>query len=95
MSDTSDLRTREDYQAIADDMNFPSNAHINGKFTKAKSGKTFETVNPATGKVLAVSPKGTHAGSLTGRCVSRALRSARFKRFARSRQRFYYTVVLR
>ncbi|MEE9602689.1 MAG: aldehyde dehydrogenase family protein, partial [Thermoguttaceae bacterium] len=49
----SDLLTREEYQAIADDMIFPENAHINGKFTSAKSGKTFETVNPATGKVIA------------------------------------------
>ncbi len=49
----SDLLTREEYQAIADEMIFPENAHINGKFTSAKSGKTFKTVNPATGKVLA------------------------------------------
>ena len=52
MSNTSDLLTREEYQAIADKMSFPSNAHINGKFTAAKSGETFETVNPATGEVM-------------------------------------------
>ena len=49
----TDLQSREDYQAIADEMVFPSNAHINGKFTSAKSGETFETVNPATGQLLA------------------------------------------
>jgi gamma-glutamyl-gamma-aminobutyraldehyde dehydrogenase len=49
----SDLLTREEYQSIADDMNFPEHAYINGKFTSAKSGKTFETVDPATGKTLA------------------------------------------
>ena len=49
----SDLLTREEYQSIADDMNFPEHAHINGKFTAARSGKTFETVDPATGKTLA------------------------------------------
>jgi gamma-glutamyl-gamma-aminobutyraldehyde dehydrogenase len=48
----SDLLSCEDYQAIADEMDFPSNAHINGKFTAAKSGETFESINPATGKVL-------------------------------------------
>jgi hypothetical protein len=49
----------------------------------------------STGSVLSVSPKGAHSRSLTGRCVARALRSARFKPFARSRQSFYYTVILR
>jgi gamma-glutamyl-gamma-aminobutyraldehyde dehydrogenase len=49
----SDLLTREEYQAIADSMSFPTNAHINGKFTAAKSGETYETINPATGEVLA------------------------------------------
>jgi len=48
----SDLLTRDEYQAIADSMTFPSNAYINGKFTSAKSGETYETINPATGKVL-------------------------------------------
>ncbi|WP_372807373.1 aldehyde dehydrogenase [Pontiella sp.] len=49
----SDLLTQEEYQAIADSMSFPANAYINGKYMAAKSGKTFETVNPATGAVLA------------------------------------------
>lgn len=48
----SDLLTRDEYQAIASDLNLPSNAYINGKFTAAKSGKTFETINPATGAVI-------------------------------------------
>ena len=52
-------------------------------------------VTGGTGRVASVSPKGTHASSLTGRCVARALRSAKFKPFARSRQSFYYTVILR
>lgn len=45
----SDLLTREEYEAIAKETPFPSNAWINGKYTGAKSGETFETVNPATG----------------------------------------------
>jgi len=52
-------------------------------------------VTGATGQVASVSPKGTHAASLTGRCVARALRSARFSPIARSHQSFYYTVILR
>jgi len=49
----SDLLTCEEYQSIADQMDYPENAHINGKYTAAKSGKTFKSVNPATGEVVA------------------------------------------
>lgn len=49
----SDLLTREEYEAIAAGMSFPTNAHINGKFIPAKSGEVEETINPATGEVLA------------------------------------------
>lgn len=49
----SDLLTREEYEAIAKETPFPSNAWINGKYTGARSGKTFESVNPATGEKLA------------------------------------------
>ena len=48
----SDLLSRQEYQAHADEMNFPGNAYINGKFTAARSGETFATINPATGKEL-------------------------------------------
>jgi len=48
-----DLLSQDEYQAIADKMVFPANAHINGKFTSAKSGETYATINPATGKKLA------------------------------------------
>ena len=46
----SDLLTHEEYSAIANSLNFPTNAFINGQFQSSKSGKTFETINPATGK---------------------------------------------
>ena len=49
----SDLLTHEEYSAIANSLNFPTNAFINGQFQSSKSGKTFETINPATGKVIA------------------------------------------
>ena len=49
----SDVLTRDEYAGIAAETPFPSNAWINGKYTAARSGETFETVNPATGEVLA------------------------------------------
>jgi gamma-glutamyl-gamma-aminobutyraldehyde dehydrogenase len=49
----NDLLTAAEYAAIAKMMSFPENAFINGSFRPATSGKTFETVNPATGEVLA------------------------------------------
>lgn len=48
----ADLLTRDEYQAIATDARLPSQAYINGKYVGARSGATFETVNPATGQVL-------------------------------------------
>ncbi|MDP6805917.1 MAG: aldehyde dehydrogenase [Rhodospirillales bacterium] len=48
-----DLLTRDEYGAIARELSLPVNAFIHGRFTPAHGGGTFETVNPATGKVLA------------------------------------------
>ena len=50
---STELRTREEYAAIAASMPIASNAFIDGKFCAARSGATFETRNPATGEVLA------------------------------------------
>lgn len=49
----SDLLTTEDYKAIAAGLQVPTGAFIDGTFRPAFSGRTFETVNPATGEVLA------------------------------------------
>lgn len=49
----SDLLTTEEYKAIAAGLTFPTQAFIDGHFRPALSGKTFDTVNPATGQVLA------------------------------------------
>ncbi|WP_265516867.1 aldehyde dehydrogenase [Nitratireductor luteus] len=49
----SELLTREEYEAIAANLTLPVNAFIDGSFRPAKSGKTFEAVNPATGVKLA------------------------------------------
>lgn len=47
------LLTTEEYKAIAAGLTFPTTAFIDGHFRPAISGKTFETLNPATGAVLA------------------------------------------
>jgi 4-(gamma-glutamylamino)butanal dehydrogenase len=49
----SEVLPREDYDAIASKLTFPTHAFINGSFRPAKSGRTFVTDNPATGAKLA------------------------------------------
>lgn len=49
----SELLTTEEYKAIAAGLTFPTQAFIDGTFRPAKSGATFDTIDPATGKVLA------------------------------------------
>ncbi|MBF9030276.1 aldehyde dehydrogenase family protein [Rhodobacterales bacterium HKCCE3408] len=49
----SELLTTDEYKAIAAKLDLPDQAFIDGSFRPAKSGKTFDTVNPATGKMLA------------------------------------------
>lgn len=49
----SDLLTTEEYKAIAKGLSLPTQAFIDGSFRPAKSGQTFETLNPATGEGLA------------------------------------------
>lgn len=48
----ADLLTLDEYQSIARNLTLPQNAFINGAFRPAKSSKTFETHNPATGVKL-------------------------------------------
>lgn len=47
------LLTLQEYKAIAADLHLPVNAFIDGAFRPAMSGRTFRSVNPATGEVLA------------------------------------------
>lgn len=47
------LLTQDEYRSLASTLQCPTEAHINGALAPAASGKTFETINPATGKVLA------------------------------------------
>ena len=66
-----DLLTRDEYQAIADGLTHPTNAFIDGRFTAAASGDTFETLNPATGQVI------TRIASCDAADVDRAVIKAR------------------
>ena len=47
------LLTRDEYGAIAAGLDFPGGAFIDGSYRPAISGAVFDTVNPATGEVLA------------------------------------------
>ncbi len=47
-----DLLTRDEYAAIAVQLDFPKTAFIDAKFKKG-SGDTLPTVNPATGEIIA------------------------------------------
>ena len=49
----TDLLTHEEYRALAAKLALPTNAFIDGSYRPAASGKTFATVNPATGETLA------------------------------------------
>lgn len=49
----SDLLTTEEYKAITAGLSLPTQAFIDGSFRAAQSGKTFDSINPATGEVLA------------------------------------------
>lgn len=47
------LLTTEEYKAIAKGLSLPTQAFVDGALRPAKAGRTFDTYNPATGKVLA------------------------------------------
>lgn len=48
-----DLLTKDEYVAIAANLDLPNAAFVDGGFRPAISGEAFDTVNPATGQVLA------------------------------------------
>ena len=47
-----ELLTKDEYLAIAANLDLPNTAFIDGGFRPAASGKTFASTNPATGEVL-------------------------------------------
>ena len=46
------MQSFEDYTSLANSMDFRTKCWIDGQFVSAKSGETFENINPATGKKL-------------------------------------------
>ena len=46
------LLTTQEYEKVAQSLTYNTKALINGKLVDAASGKTFDTVNPANGKVI-------------------------------------------
>ena len=65
------MLTNTDYSALAETLTYPSKSLINGEWVAARSGATFETKNPANGKVLATLP------ACTSEDVDTAVASAR------------------
>jgi gamma-glutamyl-gamma-aminobutyraldehyde dehydrogenase len=63
--------TLEQWTAYSSSLQFRTNAFIDGAFVPARSGATFTSVNPATGKTLA------HVASCDEHDVDVAVRSAR------------------
>jgi len=49
----TELLTRQEYAAIAADLSPATTAFVDGGFRPARSGKTFPSINPATGETLA------------------------------------------
>jgi len=49
----SDLLTHDEYKALADGLMPASTSFVDGSFRAAQSGATFDSINPATGKLLA------------------------------------------
>ncbi|MEM9212496.1 MAG: aldehyde dehydrogenase [Pseudomonadota bacterium] len=49
----TDLLTVAEYKAIAANLSLPTQSFVDGGFRPAQSGKTFNSINPATGDVLA------------------------------------------
>jgi gamma-glutamyl-gamma-aminobutyraldehyde dehydrogenase len=60
-----------DFKAAAMALKFETRAFIDGQFVEAASGKTFPTINPATGEVI------THVSACNTEDVDRAVAAAR------------------
>jgi acyl-CoA reductase-like NAD-dependent aldehyde dehydrogenase len=72
--------TRQGWQSLADSLAIRNRALIDGALVDAASGKTFETINPATGQVLARVAEGDAED--VDRAVSAARRAFEDRRWA-------------
>ena len=65
------MAAAEDYRAQLPSLSYRNQAFINGKFTAAASGKTFDCISPIDGKVL------TKVAECDKEDVDRAVKAAR------------------
>ncbi|CAN5125074.1 aldehyde dehydrogenase [soil metagenome] len=49
----SERKTAEDWRELAEELEFRTQAYIDGRYVDAESGETFACINPATGQALA------------------------------------------
>ena len=61
----------EEWKKLASKISFPNKAFINGKYVDSISGKTFESINPATGEIL------TSVSECSEQDVDKAVNAAR------------------
>ena len=47
-----EFKSKEYYEQIAKELCFQTRAFIGGRFVEASQGKTFDTINPATGEKI-------------------------------------------
>ena len=77
---TQFLKTSE-YEAIARGLKFPTQAFVGGRFVDARSGRTMETINPATGETIArVASCGKEDVDAAVACARRAFESGVWSR---------------
>lgn len=75
--------TRKDWQTRASELRFRNQAFIDGAFVDAQSGKTFDTINPATGEILtSVSECNSHDVDLAVAAARRAFEQGLWSRMA-------------
>lgn len=65
------FKTTAEYEKIAQELNFTTKALINGRLVESSSGDRFDTISPATGKII------TNVVSCTKEDVDLAVASAR------------------
>ena len=70
------LLSHADYERIAANLSYPTEAFIGGTFAPALSGETMPTVNPATGKEIArVASCGRTSYLKSGTCLPESLKA--------------------
>lgn len=75
--------TTQEYEKVAQSLTYNTKALINGKLVDAASGKTFDTVNPANGKVItSIASCGTEEVEEAVKAARAAFDSGKWSRIA-------------